>query len=602
MMKKRMFAFLTALCCGASVMAMPVTAEESATSEAPKMGAWGKGIYLVCNVPSRNADGQASWLLVKQVKGESPVEECMAYWDLTKSDVVWRSTDVYDIGCNAKLPEKLAGQEIVEEGDLLCIDFSGMIAEVYPGCMHLEETDTVTNLGAAVEIGERKTLTITEENGFCYTMVDAEGATHYYYDNISNVLKDEETLLSTAKAGDQVEWIFYEDAPVMPLSVSACDDDTQEASLSSTDFIVTGVDNEENPQNYIVYSPALSHSFYLTPHMIAEYFIGDTMPAYGDVLSIEGDIGMEPLAATTHFTFLSDGAITVKDSVFGGAVYASYTVEGMNDFTATLSDENGRYYYYIDYTDSYLQPDGIDWSKVETGDEVTFLSYGGRPVLPVGAPSGTIDVIVSSSGEGGWFLTNYDLSLTASEIESVLTEGSAMPALGDVICYEAELFLPIFPGRVEFGDTGYVTNLGPVWEYYSGRSTLTVTAFRDNGNQYIYSLLDEEPEKSYQFDFVKQGSGWNYASGAESMRPGDVVTFVTDENGRPVYPLSVERLGDANADGALTIVDVVMVNRHVMGADMTSTTMNTDAADFDKNGEVTHEDSLSILKRLVGLV
>jgi len=40
----------------------------------------------------------------------------------------------------------------------------------------------------------------------------------------------------------------------------------------------------------------------------------------------------------------------------------------------------------------------------------------------------------------------------------------------------------------------------------------------------------------------------------------------------------------------------------VMGADMTSTTMNTDAADFDKNGEVTHEDSLSILKRLVGLV
>ncbi len=447
-MKRKMLAILTALCCGASVMAMPVTAEESATSEAPKMGAWGKGIYLVCNVPSRNADGQASWLLVKQVKGESPIEECMAYWDLTKSDVVWRSSDVYDVGCNAKLPEKLAGQEIVEEGDLLCIDFSGMIAEVYPGCMHLEETDTVTNLGAAEEIGERKTLTITEENGFRYTMVDAEGTTHYYYDNIANVLRDEETLLSTAKAGDQVEWIFYEDAPVLPLSVSACDDDAQEETLPVYDFIVTGVDNEENPQKYIVYSPALSHSFYLTPHMIAEYFIGDTMPAYGDVLSIEGDIGMEPLAATTHFSFLSDGAITVKDSVFGSAVYASYTVEDMNDFTATLSDGNGSYYYYIDYTDSYLQPDGIDWSTVHRGDTATFLTWEGTPVIPT----------------------------------------------------------------------------------------------------------------------------------------------------------ALSRLGDANGDGDVSIVDVVMVNRHIMGADMARTTMNTDAADFDKNGEVTHEDSLSILKRLVGLV
>ncbi|MBQ7004403.1 MAG: dockerin type I repeat-containing protein [Oscillospiraceae bacterium] len=473
MMKKRLFAFLTALCCGASVMAMPVTAEESATSEAPKMDAWGKGIYLVCNVPSRNADGQASWLLVKQVKGESSVEECMAYWDLTKSDVVWRSTEVYDIGCNAKLPEKLAGQEIVEEGDLLCIDFSGMIAEVYPGCMHLEETDTVTNLGAAVEIGERKTLTITEENGFCYTMVDAEGATHYYYDNISNVLKDEETLLSTAKAGDQVEWIFYEDAPVMPLSVSACDDDTQDETLPVRDFIVIGVDNEENPQNYIVYHPATVNwtICYLTAAQVETFLNeGEPQPAYGDILEISGDLLYTALAGTNMMTFIDEMAepVTENDGKHGidvtGNVLAneeretyciqvSETMKNGFSLPYETDPETGAikgYHYYRDaFIDhGYVQPDGIDLENIGTGDEMTFLMY----------------------------------------------------------------------------------------------------------------------------------------------------------NGFPVIPTAISRLGDANGDGDVSIVDVVMVNRHVMGADMARTTMNTDAADFDKNGEVTHEDSLSILKRLVGLV
>ena len=77
---------------------------------------------------------------------------------------------------------------------------------------------------------------------------------------------------------------------------------------------------------------------------------------------------------------------------------------------------------------------------------------------------------------------------------------------------------------------------------------------------------------------------------AASLCSGGIPAFAAKEN------------ADLQANYAVIGVDVVMVNRHVMGADMASTTMNTDAADFDKNGEVTHEDSLSILKRLVGLV
>ncbi len=59
--------------------------------------------------------------------------------------------------------------------------------------------------------------------------------------------------------------------------------------------------------------------------------------------------------------------------------------------------------------------------------------------------------------------------------------------------------------------------------------------------------------------------------------------------------------GDVNVDDTLSIVDCVMLNKSLMG-DETLCDYAELAADFDKNGEVTHEDSLSILKRLVGLV
>ncbi len=59
--------------------------------------------------------------------------------------------------------------------------------------------------------------------------------------------------------------------------------------------------------------------------------------------------------------------------------------------------------------------------------------------------------------------------------------------------------------------------------------------------------------------------------------------------------------GDVNVDDTLSIVDCVMLNKSLMGEQSLCDYAEL-AADFDQNGEVTHEYSLSILKRLVGLV
>ncbi|MBQ7014402.1 MAG: dockerin type I repeat-containing protein, partial [Oscillospiraceae bacterium] len=59
--------------------------------------------------------------------------------------------------------------------------------------------------------------------------------------------------------------------------------------------------------------------------------------------------------------------------------------------------------------------------------------------------------------------------------------------------------------------------------------------------------------------------------------------------------------GDVNLDGSVTIVDVVMLNKHLMGEqDLTSTQKK--AADCNVDSEIAPADSLIILKSLVDLV
>ena len=59
--------------------------------------------------------------------------------------------------------------------------------------------------------------------------------------------------------------------------------------------------------------------------------------------------------------------------------------------------------------------------------------------------------------------------------------------------------------------------------------------------------------------------------------------------------------GDANLDGKVSIVDVIMINKSVLGAETLSSEQRT-VSDVDGNGDVTAEDSLMILKFLVDLV
>jgi len=420
-------------------------------------------------------------------------------------------------------------------------------------------------------------------------------------------------------------------------SVMAMPAFAQDETLPVHEYIVIGVDDSDNSKDVIILEYGTDRQLYLTQEQIELYLAeGDRTPRYGDKLTVKGNVTWTELAGTNYMQFDFDDPyeITNEGSIYSETVEEKFVVTlGKNlphvVYLSPLDDSEVHYHYYSDVFTrlGYSQPKGFDWNEVETGDEVIFRTYEGCPVFPVGVPSTDFIVIGVDNEENpqNYIVYHpaaahaYTCYLTAAQVETFLNEGEPQPAYGDILEISGDLLITEIIGT---NSMMFIDEMAePVTEKDSKhgidvtgnvlaneeRETYCIQVSETIKNAFRLSY-ETDPEtgatKSYAYyhdAFIYHGYVQPDGIDLENIGTGDEMTFLM-YNGFPVIPTAISRLGDANADGALSIVDVVMVNRHVMGADMTSTTMNTDAADFDKNGEVTHEDSLSILKRLVGLV
>ncbi|GEM_PF-6933678 len=85
-----------------------------------------------------------------------------------------------------------------------------------------------------------------------------------------------------------------------------------------------------------------------------------------------------------------------------------------------------------------------------------------------------------------------------------------------------------------------------------------------------------------------------------SVQTGDTVTCALNSKGIPIMMLSIVSDGDANGDQKLNILDVIMINKAVLGKE----SLNPDRiphVDFNQNGVPDSDDSLTMLKKIVGL-
>ncbi len=98
---------------------------------------------------------------------------------------------------------------------------------------------------------------------------------------------------------------------------------------------------------------------------------------------------------------------------------------------------------------------------------------------------------------------------------------------------------------------------------------------------------------------------YNASGKTESTAPTETksteTTKTTTVETTPSEPSGNFTLGDVDGDGEISILDVITINKAIMGKEILSETQNK-AADVNKSGKPDSGDALQILKKIVGLI
>lgn len=185
---------------------------------------------------------------------------------------------------------------------------------------------------------------------------------------------------------------------------------------------------------------------------------------------------------------------------------------------------------------------------------------------------------------------------------------------GDVIWVHASSIDPMWPGR--YAEIIEIEYLGKADEYYGTTKELTVVKIGDSrrledeqGNIYGWgstcSCKDLDNLKSeFDIDDFNIGDKAIFVMNDDKVVLPIEITYKAEQedtfiNINPV-PSDVVT-GDANGDTELDILDVIAINKAVLGKEE-FTEQQKKSADINNDGIVDANDSLMLMKHIVGLV
>ncbi len=272
--------------------------------------------------------------------------------------------------------------ETPECGDVLMVDINS-IAETSPAQLCIPQNGRIVNAGSAADLYGTKTYTVTENNGYCLDLTDADGNAagfSYFVTRHGWEIYNSEVL--EAQEGERVTFMLDEEGrPAVPVSIEA-------DVLPANEYVVVAVCETGD---VVLKDASGIYTYYLQHDAVTAN--GKAL-RYGDVVQIEGWKMTTAMETTNSLQFWLDEAftssgcrITQTGSIFAKQLESTYTVTAIDSDLAVLqltASDGEQVTYRMDYMLSgrgYEQMD-MDWTGVQVGDQISMVTYHGLPCVP----------------------------------------------------------------------------------------------------------------------------------------------------------------------------------------------------------------------------
>ena len=514
------------------------------------------------------------------------------------------------------------GSTLPVVGDVLYIMSPSRGGGTTLGEFVFEEDSTITNQGNELEFfTNTKDYVVTkhsEDTGGVYwtRLTDTETGNYWIYQDY-DYLCDSVYSLKDVSVGDIVTCaVNAEDSefsyPMQVLSVKKGDGTVPDLTTSDSEYGTNIIFMSKGDGVYAVDTDGKWSGWALSYfNFIFGAVDSDELPQYGDVYF--GDYMVyETYPAQFEPSHLKKLG-TVED--FYPIKEMTVSVNHPGEYPEMiLTDADGTDYRY-----TYDLYNYVDWKfdipiqNLEIGDTVKCAMTEDRILMITDIVNTSADteknqedtvtvIVIGTNGDAYQFNNQYFMP---SDVSTKYMEGITAE-YGDVLRVPKELLNYNYIFNKEPENTK-IEKLGTASEYYGTVKELTV---KSNENR-ILKAEDADGviyTASYQ---SAEYTGHEAPIYMDDLKAGETYEFVVDktemllvlpkEKEITINPVISEMVtGDADGSGKLDIVDVIVVNKAVLGKE----SMDKDKIayiDFNQNGVPDSEDSLTMMKKIVGL-
>ena len=588
---KKLFASLTALSCvGSMLTAFPAKAEDSIRT------------FIVTAVS--NPENPSSYILT--------------------------ATDGYNAGytyyVSSSNVAEYAEQEYFEVGDIIEFRNLGYIATEMDATNQMgigeansaHEDSAIVKVGSIIENPEMQEFTFFGYSYSTYLKNDTDSYFIYLDWDKGYYYQPDMIDYDSLTSGDVVSCYTYEGRPYIISS-------TVQGNVFNEYLVL-----DNNGENYTLMSE-YGQTYYVDTAWVNGYLYSDFTPEFADVLrfrnlDVISDVMLDDPATLyadlERIPDVPNSPVIVKSDYIPASPRTDSVKFDIVDTAhnlITLSDGEQNYSFFTDWLDLYQEnPDFLTEEEILNQQSLHCLTWNGRPFIAVSDESR--DFIQYA------YVVGVDNAENPQQV--VLISNPNASSYYDIVTFPVERLTPYMTDtQIHLGDvlqfqnikiTHYrdidfapdtketpedrpfnITVTGTLYDY----PTKEFTVYRKNST-INFDVLDDNRNK-YNMDLPS--SKFESISPTGRIKEGDTVTCIVDENERPIIlynkPEQVETTpnGDADGNGKLDILDVITVNRAILGKDKLATE-RIPYVDFNGNGIPDSDDSLTMMRMIVGLV